>query len=243
VQATIVIRAKNESHDIGDTLAAVFDQSGVSEYDVIIIDSGSTDNTVEIARSFPTRVIEIPADSFTYGRALNIGTRAATGDIVVALSAHSLPASNRWLAELLEPFRDPRVGGVYGRHIPRQNASGPELFGMRLSGVMSEKPRRQTRDMMFSNANGAFRRSLATLHPFDEKLPGAEDLAWADWVLRHNWVLYYQPTAAVYHSHGEPLGRLLRRMVRDQPTIWGLKLGIIGRREQVSPAPAPAYRK
>ncbi|MEA2639044.1 MAG: hypothetical protein QOF51_438 [Chloroflexota bacterium] len=243
MQASIVIRAKNEGRDIGETLAAVFGQRGVSDFEVIVIDSGSSDRTVEIARSFPTRIIEIPAELFTYGYAINLGVSEAKGEIVVALSAHSLPASDRWLAELLEPFRDPTVGGAYGRQLPRENATWPELFGMRLSGVMSDRPRRQTRDMMFSNANGAYRRPLALLHPFDARLPGAEDLAWADWILRHGWAVYYQPSAAVYHSHGESLWRLLRRMVKDQPTIWGLKLGLVGRGEQPAAAPAPAYRK
>ena len=243
MQASIVIRAKNEERDIGDTLAMVAEQDGVGQFETIVIDSGSTDRTLEIANSFPVKVIEIPAMTFTYGRALNIGVREASGDIVVALSAHSMPADTHWLAQMLEPFRDSQVGGVYGRHLPRQNVSGPELFGMRLSGVMSERSRRQTRDMMFSNANGAFRRSLALLHPFDERLPGAEDLAWADWILRHSWVVYYQPTAAVYHSHGESLSRLLRRMIRDQPTIWGLKLGIVGRADHTEVARAPAYHE
>jgi hypothetical protein len=114
---------------------------------------------------------------------------------------------------------------------------------MWLSGVTSETPRRQQRDMMFSNANGAVRRHLALEHPFDETLPGAEDLAWADWIIRHGWVVCYQPTAAVYHSHGESLGRLLRRMIHDQPTIWGLKLGILARRDTRQQVRAPALRK
>lgn len=233
MNASIVIRAKNEARDIGDTLTSVFHQTGVPGFEVIVVlDSGSMDATEEIARRFPTQVIEIPARSFTYGRSLNIGVRAAQGEFVVSLSGHSLPVSDSWLAQLLQPFRDASVGAVYGRHVPRANATRLELFGMRLSGVMSSRPRRQERDMMFSNANGAFRRDLALEHPFDERIPGAEDLAWADWIQRQGWAVCYQPTAAVYHSHGESLTRLVRRMIKDQPTIWGLKLGIVARRRQ-----------
>ena len=114
---------------------------------------------------------------------------------------------------------------------------------MWLSGVTSLKPRRQERDMMFSNANGSFRRWLALEHPFDEGLPGAEDLAWADWIQRQGWAVYYEPDAAVSHSHGESLGRLLRRMMKDQPTIWGLKLGILARRRAAQDVPVHAYRE
>lgn len=243
MQASIVIRAKNEAHDIGDTLEAIYRQQGVGDLEVIVVDSGSTDQTLAIVSRYPARVIEMPAASFTYGRALNIGVNAACGEYVVALSAHSLPVNERWLAELIAPFRDPAIGGVYGRHVPRANATPPELFGMWLSGVMSPRARRQTRDMMFSNANGAYRRELVLEHPFDERIPGAEDLAWADWVVRNGWVIYYQPAAAVFHSHGESLGKLLRRMVKDQPTIWGLKLGLIDRQATPHKRQAPAYRE
>ncbi len=241
--ASIVIRAKNEARDIGATLSRVCQQSGVGDYEVILIDSGSTDGTLAIVHGFPVQLIEIPAPSFSYGRALNLGVQAASGEIVVSLSAHSLPADEHWLAHLLLPFRDPTVAGAYGRHLPRPSATIFELFGMWLSGVMSETPRRQERDMMFSNANGAFRRYLGLEHPFDEHIPGAEDLAWADWVQRQGWAIYYEPRAAVYHSHGESLPRLLRRMVKDQPTIVGLKLGLVGRRGTAPASPAPAYRE
>ena len=243
MDVSIVIRAKNEAPAIRETLERVHRQVGVQTFEVIVVDDGSTDGTVDIAREFAVQLIAIPAGSFTYGRALNIGIQAARGEFVVALSAHSLPTDEHWLANLLAPFRDPTVGAVYGRHVPRANATKLELFGMWLSGVMSETPRRQESDMMFSNANGAFRRGLAMEHPFDERLPGAEDLAWADWIERQGWAVYYQPTAAVYHSHGESLVRLLRRMAKDQPTIWGLKLGILARRRAARSVPAPAFRK
>jgi rhamnosyltransferase len=240
---SVVIRAKNEAAAIGETLERVHAQVGAPELEVIVVDSGSKDGTLDIAQQFPVRLIEIPPASFTYGRALNLGIAAARGEFVVALSAHSTPVDDRWLANLVDPFRDSTIGAVYGRHVPRSNATKLELFGMWLSGVTSSAPRRQERDMMFSNANGAFRRGLALQHPFDERLPGAEDLAWADWIERQGWAVYYQPTAAVYHSHGEPLRHLLRRMAKDQPTIWGLKLGIVARRRAANGVPAPAWRE
>ena len=243
LRASIVIRAKNEARDIGDTLEAITHQIDIGEFETIVVDSGSTDQTIAIARQYPVHLIQIPPQSFTYGRALNLGIEVARGEFVIALSAHSLPATNRWLASILEGFRDPNVAAVYGRHLPRKNATKLELFGMRLSGVMSEKARRQVRDMMFSNANGAYRRHLTLEHPFDETLPGAEDLAWADWAVRQGWAVYYEPRAAVYHSHGEPFGKLIRRMIHDQPTIWGLKLGIVARKYGAGPAPARSYGK
>jgi len=227
VIASIVIRAKNEAKDIGDALDRISRQIGVSSFETIVVDSGSTDGTVEIARQFDTQIIEIPPESFSFGRALNIGIEAASGEYVIALSAHSLPADNTWLSKLIEPLSDPTVGGVYGRHIPRSNVTALELFGMKLSGVTSHRPRRQNRDMMFSNANSALRRSLTIEQPFNPTLPGGEDFEWVDRIQRRGWIVCYQPTAAVYHSHGESFGKLVRRIIHDQPTIWRLKLGML----------------
>ena len=243
MRASIVIRAKNEAHDIEDTLNRIFTQRDISDFEVIVVDSGSTDGTLDIVRRSNARLIEISPESFTYGRALNVGIKAASGDFVVSLAAHALPAHDHWLANLLAPFADSSIAGVYGRELPRENATAFELFGMWLSGGTSTKPRRQERDMMFSNRNGAYRRALVVEHPFDEKIPGAEDLAWADWIQRNGWAIWYEPTAPVYHSHGESLPRLIRRIINDQPTIIGLKLGILGRRGTPRSAPIPAYRE
>ena len=171
MNASVVIRAKNEARDIGDTLAMIYRQEGVGEVEVIVVDSGSTDGTQDIVRRFAAQLIEIPPATFTYGRALNIGIAAAHADIVVSLSAHSLPAHERWLANLVRNFADSRVAGVYGRQIPRPNATPLDLFGMALSGVTSARRRWQEKDMMFSNANGAFRRQLCRHDPLALKRP------------------------------------------------------------------------
>jgi rhamnosyltransferase len=237
LDVSIVIRAKNEARFIGETLEAIGRQEGVDQSEVIVVDSGSTDGTQDIVRDFPARLIEIPPATFTYGRALNVGVAAAQGNVIVSLSAHSLPAHERWLANLVRNFGDSRVAGVYARQIPRANASFFDLFGMTLSGVTSTRRRWQEKDMMFSNANGAFRRQVCREFPFDERLLGAEDLAWAHVVQAQGYAIVYEPGAPVYHSHRESLPHLLRRMAKDQPTILKLKLGLLKPAEREAPVP------
>ncbi len=226
VRASIVIRARNEARLIDEALDAVFGQRYRGHFDVVVVDSGSTDGTLEIVRRYPLRLIQIPSEAFTYGRSLNLGIAQASGELVVSLSAHSTPADDRWLDRLLEPFADPRVAGVYGRQIPRANGTRLELLGMRLSGVMDDRPRLHARNPMFSNANGAIRRMLWARAPFDERVGGAEDLAWARAMLRVGHLIAYEPRAAVYHSHGEPFLKHLRRTLRDQPTFLRAMLGL-----------------
>src|SRR5205823_14010389 len=99
-------------------------------------------------------------------------------ELVATLSAHSLPTNASWLRNLIRPFDAPRVAGVYGRQVPRSNATILEKLGMRLTRVLGDKPKLLSTRPLFSNANGAFRRSLWLEHAFDEDLGGAEDIAW-----------------------------------------------------------------
>ncbi|HET6317644.1 MAG TPA: glycosyltransferase, partial [Chloroflexota bacterium] len=191
------------------------------------------------------RLIQIKPEDFTYGYALNLGVAHVEAEIIATLSAHSLPTDPNWLRNLITPFDKPRVAGVYGRQVPRANATILERFGMRLTGVLGDKPKLLTTNPLFSNANGAFRRSLWLEHPFDEDLGGAEDIAWVRTMQERGYLIAYEPTAAVYHSHGEPLIRHLRRASRDVPTVVGnfLHLGHGGKpvaKHRPTPATRPA---
>lgn len=234
----MVIRCKNEALYIGEVLTALLDQVDADPFEVIVVDSGSTDQTLGIVRQHPVKLIEIAPGSFTYGRALNIGIAEASGDFIASLSAHSTPADDRWLASLIEPLADSRVAGVAGRQIPRSNATWLELLGMRLSGVMSARSDLRRRNPMFSNANGGFRRSLWERVPFDEGVAGAEDIAWARTMQALGYLIAYEPSAAVYHSHGEPLLKHLRRTMQDAPTLLGNVLGLGSGRENQKKAHA-----
>jgi rhamnosyltransferase len=228
-----VIRAKNESRYIAETLSSLLTSPSLEPREVVVVDSGSTDGTVDIVRRFPVTLIEIAPEDFTYGFALNLGIASTSGEVVATLSAHSLPTSPDWLCNIARPFAEnPRIAGVYGRQVPRSNATWLELTGMRLTGLLSDKPKLLDKRPLFSNANGAFRRSLWKELPFDEQIGGAEDIAWARTVQQWGYLIAYEPTAAAYHSHGEPLVRHLRRASRDVPTVIGnlLHLGPAGER-------------
>lgn len=237
-RVSVVIRAKNEAQYIGETLAAVQGQQ-YRDFEVIVVDSGSTDRTLDIAEEYGAKIVTIDPDEFTYGGALNLGIANSQGQLLVSLSAHATPETPNWLGSLVRGFGSPSVAGVYGRHIPRENVSFFELLGMNLSGVTSKEPRLQTGSARFSNANGAVRRDLWELHPFNEELPGAEDIDWARQMQHLGYVVAYEPRAAVYHSHGESLPRLIKRQLHDQPVIaraWagGMIYGYTNRRKTVA---------
>ena len=133
-EASIVIRTFNEEKHIGNLLRAIKKQDH-KDYEVIIVDSGSTDRTLEIVEEFDAEVIKIEPRDFTFGYALNIGCEAASGKYLVFVSAHIIPTDNKWLSNLLIPFQDKKVAMVYGRQIGNSESKFSEkmdferLFG------------------------------------------------------------------------------------------------------------------
>src|SRR5437588_12691353 len=85
---SVVIRAKNEARFIGETLAAIFDPAALAPRQVVVVDSGSSDGTQTIVQRFPTTLIQIRPEDFTYGYALNLGVANVDTEIVATLSAH-----------------------------------------------------------------------------------------------------------------------------------------------------------
>ena len=90
-RASVIVRTKDKADTVEATFAALRPQTVPVE--VVVVDSGSTDGTLEIARRHADRLVEIPAEAFTFGRALNVGAAAATAPVHFALSAHCGPSA------------------------------------------------------------------------------------------------------------------------------------------------------
>ncbi len=210
---SVIVRAYNEERHIGRLLEGISQQTIQPE--VILVDSGSTDATVAIARRFPrVRVVHIRPQDFTFGRALNLGIRQARSEFIVNASAHVYPVYPDWLERLLEPFADPRVAVTYGkqRGAPTTRFSEHQIFATWFpegtSPVVQDHP-------FCNNANAALRRSLWEQHPYDESLPGLEDLAWAKWAMSQGYRVVYVPTAEIVHVHDEAPRQIFNRYRRE----------------------------
>jgi glycosyltransferase involved in cell wall biosynthesis len=209
----VVIRTLNESELIRRCLETLDTQKGPFELDVVVVDSGSTDETVEIARSKGVRVVEMPPADFDYSKALNLGIEQVRGDIVVSLSAHAIPVDDAWLERMSAPFEDPTVAGVASRQVPWPDAPWQEV--QRLREQFGETPtvysKGRSERLVFSNAASSIRRSVWKEQPFT--LPAVEDLEWARRVVGRGWTIVYEPQAAVYHSHHENARARARRLI------------------------------
>lgn len=97
-QVSIIIRTKNEARHLGDLLEMLKKQT-FQDSEIIVVDSGSTDGTLEIAKKFGTKIIKINPDDFTFPFASNIGAENANGEYLVYISGHCLPLSEKWIED------------------------------------------------------------------------------------------------------------------------------------------------
>ena len=207
---SVVIRAKNEAESIGRVLDLLAEQSVAERTQVIVVDSGSTDGTLDIVRGRDVELIEIPAASFTFGYALNVGTDAATAPVVVALSAHAFPTSAAWLADMLAAFDDDRVAVACGDPF---DFDGTPLSQPRVQDLETA---RRNAFWGYSNAAGAYRRELWERHRFREDMPGSEDKEFAWHWQQQGYVALIDPRLCVEHDHSDdPLPDTYRRARRE----------------------------
>lgn len=212
MKISIIIRAYNEEQHIGRLLRGIREQT-LDPFELLVVDSGSTDRTVAIAQSQGARILSIAPHEFTFGGSLNLGLENAAGEVAVLASAHVYPVYPDWLERLTGPFADPQVGLVYGkqRGDERTRFSEHQLFA-RWYPDSSESAQGHT---FCNNANAAIRRNLWTRRPYSESLPGLEDIEWATWLRSQGFVISYSAEAEVRHVHNETVSQIYNRYRRE----------------------------
>ena len=224
-EASVVIRTFNEERWLPNLLQALQKQT-YQNFEVIVVDSGSFDQTVELARKGGAQVIEINSQDFTFGYSLNTGIAAAKGQFLVLVSAHTWPVDNMWMGHLLTHLKEDNVAMVYGRQFGTSNSKFSELQDFQRT-FGSERRRLKDPDFFANNANSAVRRELWQQQPFDERLPGLEDIHWAKhWMLKGHEVVYV-PEAGIFHIHHETWSQVRHRYFRE--AVAAMTIGIKGR--------------
>ena len=215
-KASIVIRCYNEAEHLPKLLGELKRQT-FRDFEVVVVDSGSDDGTLEIVESEEVILEHIRREDFSFGRSLNIGCKAANGEILVFISAHCYPETEDWLRHLIDGFEDDKVAAVYGRQrgVPDSHFSERQIFRRWFPDASVS---RQV-DPFSNNANCAIRRSLWQQFPYDETLTGLEDVAWAQNVMRHGWWVSYRADAGVIHVHNETSSQIRNRYRREAITF------------------------
>ena len=198
--------------------------TGAMSPEIIVVDSGSTDGAQSIVWASGARLVCLPPASFNYARAHNAGAREATGDILVRLSGDAVPAQTDWLQRLIEPFRDPQVAATWGRQIPPLGVHNyvEQCFETALRPP-ARGPRSYHHPVTPLGSGMAVRRTLWEAHPYDERLPQAEDYAFLRHWMRRGYTGVFVPDAPIIHGHHETVARALRRSL-TQSVVQGMIL-------------------
>jgi glycosyltransferase involved in cell wall biosynthesis len=227
VLASIIIPTKNEEANIRRCLEAVYGQSVDFPFEVVVIDSGSRDQTTEIVRKYPVRLLEIAPGEFHHARTRNLAATVTSSKYLVFLSGDAFPADKGWLSALLRNFDDADVAAVYGRQLPKEDATPERVFFMQHRYGTERLVKSATNNgtgkyllYQFSNVNSAIRREVWERTPFPEDINAYEDFSFAIQVLRQGHSIAYEPQAAVLHSHNYTLMKSFQQYF-DNGVVYG----------------------
>ena len=219
---SVVIRTLNEETYLSELLEKILKQSieNEDEVEIVIVDSGSSDRTLEIANKFNCRITNIKKEDFTFGRSLNQGSEFSNGDILVFISGHCVPVNENWIKNLISPIKYSNSKYVYGRQEGRDTTKFSE------SKIFEKYFPQQTslnqEGFFCNNANSALSRKIWEKYKFNEELTGLEDLELAKRIYNDKLQISYMADASVYHIHDETWTQTKHRYERESLALQSI---------------------
>lgn len=229
MKSSVIIPTKNAGVQFQKVLAAVLSQSTSFDYEVLVIDSGSSDGTLEYVeglRDPRVRLHCIEPAAFGHGRTRNLGVSLTSGQYAVLITHDAVPVDEHWLANMVAAAdSDPQIAGVFGRHIayPDADPFTSRELEMHFAGfdawkiVSLDNPVRYASDQgyrqvlhFFSDNNALIRRSVWDVLPYPD-VDFAEDQIWAQKIIEAGYKKAYARDAVVMHSHVYSLFERLQR--------------------------------
>ena len=195
---SFVIRTKNEGKFIGKVLDLLQRQT-FKNFEIIIVDSGSTDNTLEIVNKFNIKLIKIKQSDFTYGYAINVGIKKSLGKYICILSGHSIPISDTWLADGVKIMSEKNLAGISGYGIIFILGYFSRFLG-RIFTLPFYKNRKDSY-VWLTNTNSLIKKKYWQKYKFDEELESCEDYDWAKEMLVRGYNIAIYKPFSVFHSH------------------------------------------
>jgi GT2 family glycosyltransferase len=228
---SVILPVKNGAPKLRDLLPAILAQRSRHRVEIIAVDSGSRDESVDLLVKSDATVVSIDPRSFNHGLTRNLATRYASGSILVFLNQSTLPANDQWLTNLIAPFdEDPALAGVCGRVLPRPDADlltareVAENINASVQRIIQEITDRESYRSLragelrlfvnFHSLSAAIRADVFQQIPFREA-DFAEDLIWGKEALEAGFRIRYEPSSVVLHSHNYTLLDIFRRNFDD----------------------------
>lgn len=238
MDVSIVIPTKNGGELFDKVLDAIANQKTKYSYEVICVDSGSSDQTLQYIKNHNFKLHQIPKEEFGHGKTRNLGASLGTGDYIVFITQDALPANEYWLENFIDAMKmDPEIVGGFGIHYPypdcnifdRRDITGHfQGFGeVNTIFSLEDKDRYKTDEgyrhylAFFSDNNSCLRRDIWEKYPYED-VNFAEDQIWARKMIELGYKKVYCPTAAVYHSHNYPLKTYKKRYYDEYKGLYDL---------------------
>jgi len=211
---SIVVPVKNGDYWLDKLFQKLLKQTLIDQTEIIVIDSGSTDNSIEIIKQYPVKLIQIPAAEFNHGETRNVGVRESAGKYVVMTVQDAVPVSDLWLQFFLDGFLDNNVVAVCGQQVvPHDKDKNPVTWFRPINkpsitsyhfGNSEEfkqlTPERKKQVCGWDNVTACYRKDILFQIPF-RKISFAEDMQWAKDAIMAGHTLVYNGYAQVYHYH------------------------------------------
>ena len=223
---SLVIPTKNGGDLFKAVVAGLQRQTIWPNVEFIIVDSGSTDDTIAIAKAAGAECYTIPPSEFNHGSTRDFAIGKASSNKIVLTVQDATPLDVQMIEKLLSAFEDPEVAGAYGRQIPQPDADA--ITKRNLNTWLTGRTVREVRALPdpaaydtwppmerylasnFDNVCSAIRKSEWEVRPFG-RVDFGEDIEWAQSALIRGRRIVYEPTAAVVHSHDRPIAYEYKR--------------------------------
>ena len=228
IDISIIIRTLNEDRYLGQLLKSIRHQKCGLSKEIVLIDSGSTDETITIAEKNKCKILNISREEFSFGRSLNRACEASLGQYLVIVSGHCIPKGRLWMHDLITPLCEGKADYVYGRQM-----GGAETFWSESQIFDKYFPSKSQVPQMgyyCNNANSAIRREVWQHYKFDEELTGLEDMHLAKRLVNEGGTVGYVAEACVYHLHHEKWQQISRRFEREALALQKICPEVIVRR-------------
>jgi glycosyltransferase involved in cell wall biosynthesis len=228
---SIIIRTLNEERYLPELLSSIASQKSSFSHEVILIDSGSTDSTLIVAKKYNCRILHISREEFSFGRSLNRGCEAAQGTYLAFISGHCIPCNSHWLQNLVQPLELGVVQYCYGRQL-----GGPQTYWSECQIFAKYFPAQSClpqQGFYCNNANSALLATTWNRHRFNEDLTGLEDMELAKRLVEAEGRVGYTADASAYHLHHENWKQVQRRFEREALALQQICPEVILRRRDL----------
>lgn len=207
---SVIVPAFNAEITLPTCLEALGQQSvPKKDYEVIVVDDGSADDTSKIARQFNVKCIYQTNRGPAAAR--NKGANEAEGDIILFADADCV-ADRRWLHQMVLPFEDLEVVGVKGAYKTRQHQLTARFAQAEFEDRYDFLKRHASIDMVDTYSAAFRKRIFKEMGGFDESFPVAnnEDTDFSYRLVAAGHKLVFNPRAFVYHTHPDTFVKYLK---------------------------------